>query len=65
MKILFENNIQESSGDSLKIKAVMLVEVFVLDRDGGLINVIGQVLKLDWSSVLVGVDFVEKFTVSV
>ena len=56
---------KESADDTLSVKAVMVVEVFVFDSDGGLDEVGRDVFEGDGGTVLVGVDFVKKLAMAV
>ncbi len=49
----------ESAEDASEGKTVVVIEVFVFDGDGGLDEVIGELVEFDGDAVLISIDFVK------
>ena len=65
MEVFFENNIKKGASDTFPGKAVMFIEIFVFNGNGGVFDMIRKIVKVDGSAVLVSIDFVEEAAVSV
>ena len=43
----------------------MAIKIFILDSDGGLDKIFGDIFDFYWGSILVGIDFVQEGAVSI
>ncbi len=65
LEFVLKEDVFEGTGDTLNGETKVGVEVLIFDSDGGLANVRGEGVEVDGSAVLVGVDFVERFSVAI
>lgn len=55
----------KGADDAASIKAMVRKEIFVFDANGCLLEIGGEAIELDGSAILVVINFVEQFAITI